>query len=393
MTTYRDRVRETTQSTGTDDYALDGPLAGHQGFLAAFGAVSDVFYCVTDGADWEVGTGTLTSGPDTLARDTVLASSNANAPVIWGPGAKDIFHVLPAVEAEQLGTVVVSDDGGTTRTPVRCVSFEANLTLAIAGDVASVDGPSPGGGGGGALVAGYSIGVEADAVGGVTNGNPLGTWPDSSGNGYDFTEATNPPTYRGADADDGLAYVEFDDTNDVLQAIRGAGDYTGVDLTLFVVCRAEKNPADGGVACFSKSGENMASGFRPFLQTLAANGNLGLTFNGTTFQYSGDLLNSAQWTVVALRADAKLGRALALFVEGGHFSQRDQAATSFTAEAWDRVRLGAQYNNFGAAGGFARCDVRAFYVYESALSDSEVASMLGYLRNKWKADQMTFAHT
>lgn len=96
---FADRVRETTAITGLGTYDLDGAVTGFQGFVAGIADGNTCFYCVEDGTDWEIGQGTVTdAAPDTLSRDTILASSNADAAVDWGAGIKNIFLVNPAAE-------------------------------------------------------------------------------------------------------------------------------------------------------------------------------------------------------------------------------------------------------------------------------------------------------
>jgi hypothetical protein len=97
MTRFADRVKETTTTTGTGTVTLAGAAAGFQTFLAALGA-GPVYYAIVHQAltAWEVGIGTLASGPDTLARTTVLASSNAGAAVNFAAGVKDVFCTAPA---------------------------------------------------------------------------------------------------------------------------------------------------------------------------------------------------------------------------------------------------------------------------------------------------------
>lgn len=97
MPSLADRVKETTLVEGTGSYTLDGATTGYQAFSAAFSNGDTVAYAVEDGTDWEVGEGVLTSGtPWTLARTTILSSSNAGAAVAWGAGVKSIFCTLPA---------------------------------------------------------------------------------------------------------------------------------------------------------------------------------------------------------------------------------------------------------------------------------------------------------
>ena len=95
-----DRVQETTSNAaGTSgSYTLDGAKAGFQSF-AAVGDGNTTYYACTDGTDYEVGIGTYTASGTTLARTTIIESSNSNAAVNWGSTTKDIFVTLPASKA------------------------------------------------------------------------------------------------------------------------------------------------------------------------------------------------------------------------------------------------------------------------------------------------------
>jgi len=94
-----DRVKETSSTTGVSDFALSGAEAGFQSFSAGVGANNTTYYSVTDGTDWEVGLGTLSGDGLTLARTTVLQSSNADAKVNFSAGIKRIFVTYPADKA------------------------------------------------------------------------------------------------------------------------------------------------------------------------------------------------------------------------------------------------------------------------------------------------------
>lgn len=97
MPVLADRVKETTTTTGTGAYDLAGAATGFQAFVAAIGDGKACYYTVEDGTDWEVGIGTVNdASPDTLSRDTILASSNGDAAVNWGAGTKDVFVTIPA---------------------------------------------------------------------------------------------------------------------------------------------------------------------------------------------------------------------------------------------------------------------------------------------------------
>ena len=93
-----ERVRETSPTTGTGTLALLGATIQKRTFVAGVGTGNTTRYCITsgDGINWEVGTGTVTAGtPDTLSRDTVIASSNAGAKISL-VGTSKVFCVLPA---------------------------------------------------------------------------------------------------------------------------------------------------------------------------------------------------------------------------------------------------------------------------------------------------------
>tara|TARA_R100000234_G_scaffold63644_1_gene38705 strand:+ start:6621 stop:7829 length:1209 start_codon:yes stop_codon:yes gene_type:complete len=90
-----DRVKETTTTTGTGTYTLAGAVTGFESF-ASIGNGNTTYYCCTDGTDFEIGVGTYTSSGTTLARTTILQSSNSDNAVSWSSGTRDIFCTQPA---------------------------------------------------------------------------------------------------------------------------------------------------------------------------------------------------------------------------------------------------------------------------------------------------------
>ncbi len=92
-----DRVFETTTTQGTGTLNLVGPQTGFQSFVSGIGDGNECYYVIDDGADWEVGIGTVSAGsPDTLSRDTILESSNSDAAVNWGSGTRNVRISIPA---------------------------------------------------------------------------------------------------------------------------------------------------------------------------------------------------------------------------------------------------------------------------------------------------------
>jgi hypothetical protein len=91
----KNRVKETTSTTGVGSYSLGGAVLGFQSF-ATIGDGNSTWYEVDDGTDWEVGIGVYTQIGTSLTRDKILASSNANLAVNWAVGSKKISNTLPA---------------------------------------------------------------------------------------------------------------------------------------------------------------------------------------------------------------------------------------------------------------------------------------------------------
>jgi hypothetical protein len=96
----KDRVKETTAVTGTGTATLLGAATGYQSF-SAIGNGNTTYYVIAGQgtSEWEVGLGTYTLSGTTLARTTVLASSNAGSLVNFSAGTKDVFCDYPAARS------------------------------------------------------------------------------------------------------------------------------------------------------------------------------------------------------------------------------------------------------------------------------------------------------
>jgi hypothetical protein len=103
-----DRVKETSTTAGTGTIVLAGAVSGYQSF-AVVGNANTTYYTIADqtGANWEVGIGTYYSGNVSLARNTILASSNSNSAVTFGSNTKDVFITYPAEYAVYLNNGIV----------------------------------------------------------------------------------------------------------------------------------------------------------------------------------------------------------------------------------------------------------------------------------------------
>ena len=107
-----DRVKETTTTTGTGTFNLAGAVTGFETFVAGVGDGNTTYYAITlpGTAEFEVGLGTITdASPDTLARTTIISSSNSDSAVNFSAGTKTIFCTLPASK-----TVFLDASGNAT---------------------------------------------------------------------------------------------------------------------------------------------------------------------------------------------------------------------------------------------------------------------------------------
>ena len=128
-----DRIKETTTTTGTGTYTLGGATTGFETFTANLSNGDTTYYCCTDGTDFEVGLGTFTSSGTTLARTTIISSSNSNNAVSWSSGSRDIFCTLP-------GSKAVFKDGSDNVNGTFVGNITGNVTGNVSGTAATVTG-------------------------------------------------------------------------------------------------------------------------------------------------------------------------------------------------------------------------------------------------------------
>jgi hypothetical protein len=117
----KDRVRESSITTGTGTITLSGAYVGFVSFATAVTDGSTVFYCIHNTSpsvedEWEVGYGTYSSG--TLTRDTLYSSSTGSA-INFSAGTKEVFITYPAEAA------VFEDNSGN-------VTVEGKITVGAA---------------------------------------------------------------------------------------------------------------------------------------------------------------------------------------------------------------------------------------------------------------------
>lgn len=118
-----DRIKELSYTVGTGNLGLAGAAVGFSSFASAYNHNAPVIYAVTDGTNYEIGSGVLLRADydngdnityDTLSNRTPIRSSNNNALVSFPPGTKEVYVTYPATHAVMMGSGL-----GNLRVPQR----------------------------------------------------------------------------------------------------------------------------------------------------------------------------------------------------------------------------------------------------------------------------------
>lgn len=198
----KDRVKETATSPGTGSVTLLGASVGFQAF-SVIGNGNTCYYTISDqgGPNWEVGIGTYSTTGPTLARTTVLASSNGGSLTNFNAGTQDVFVTYPAEQgvwldasgnaiglgtpASLVGTNITGTASGlsiggnaATATTAGTVTTNANLT----GMVTSVGNATTVVTNANLTGAVTSVG-NATSLGSFTSANLAGALTDETGSG------------------------------------------------------------------------------------------------------------------------------------------------------------------------------------------------------------------
>ena len=106
-----DRVKQITTSTGTGDIVVSSSVSGFDTFSNVLSNGDTTYIAIVDAANgtWETSLATWTSSTSTLARTTILASSNSGNAVNFASGNKDVFITEPASKSLLEGSSAISN--------------------------------------------------------------------------------------------------------------------------------------------------------------------------------------------------------------------------------------------------------------------------------------------
>jgi len=126
----KDRVKETTSTTGTGTVTLAGASTGFQSF-SVIGDGNTTYYTLVSGNNWEVGLGTYTASGTTLSRDTILESSNSGSAITLS-GTSDVFCTYPAEKSghkDSTNTIYAEQIGASNGILINATTVSANFTV------------------------------------------------------------------------------------------------------------------------------------------------------------------------------------------------------------------------------------------------------------------------
>jgi hypothetical protein len=139
-----DRVRESNIVAGTGPVSLGGAVPGFNPFAAVMQPGSTTWYAIVDNiaGGWEVGVGTYQ--PGSLARTSVLSSSNANQPVPFGGNVCDVFMDIPASWVSSLvaSTALSVTATGSTQADALMVTADLVVCTTVAPGTGIITNPA-----------------------------------------------------------------------------------------------------------------------------------------------------------------------------------------------------------------------------------------------------------
>ena len=226
-------------------------------------------------------------------------------------------------------------------------------------------------------VEGLKLWLKADALTGLSDGDTVTTWADSSGLGNDATQSdgSKKPIYK-VSIINGKPVLRFDGVNDILATAAVANSNDAA--TVIIVAKVTTKTAYGHFVCY---GTNL-SGSWNFRQT-GTTGRLTLS-NGETNIGAGAINDSTPDGTTAdlqgqgfkvLAGDVTSGNLWTIWENGG---EKDTATETFTLSASEVLTVGGRPDL-----GFLNGDIAEVIVFNSALSVSNREGIQTYLGNKY----------
>lgn len=204
------------------------------------------------------------------------------------------------------------------------------------------------------------------------SGDPVGTWKEYYGNGFDITAAADDTTRASYDTTPGYPSVSFDGVNDLLRRASALGLYAAGSVTVMVAFR--DNASQQGTLVQESNSANANSAY----DLIRNNGSV---FNDST-AFIRDDSNTIRFTTTVIKAGAfpgvstdavytitDSGTQLTGYLDGGSGSSQTYSRGTTTI---DRFSLGGRYG----ATSFAKIKIADIAFWSGTLSAPDKAAAL-----------------
>ena len=229
----KDRVKETTITTGTGNFQLQGPASGFRPFNDIGDGNFTYYAVITEAAigEYEIGYGQFNLSTQQITRTTIISSSNSNNIVNFSVGVKEIFCTYPGLRS------VFQQPSGIVDLPVG-----STVNGSLLGGVGPTGPVGPTG-----------------AFGGPTG--PTGIQGDKGGLRYTFSTTT-------VMADPGAGFLRFNNAAiaSVTTIALSANTYEGANLLNYLLTWDDGQPTVKGQVIF-KSNTDVDSTYAVFSLT------------------------------------------------------------------------------------------------------------------------------
>jgi hypothetical protein len=105
-----DRIKEISYTIGTGNMMLSGAANGFSSFGSHYANNSKVFYAITDGTGYEIGSGIFQNSVDDQLIRFPIISTNSNNLVSFDEGLKEVYVTYPATHSVYMGSGIDNND-------------------------------------------------------------------------------------------------------------------------------------------------------------------------------------------------------------------------------------------------------------------------------------------
>jgi hypothetical protein len=288
-----DRVRDTTTTTSTGTITLSGTApTGFQNF-SVIGNGNTTYYTIAGQgtSEWEVGIGTYASSGTTLARTTVLSSSNSGSLVNFSAGTKDVFVTYPSERSVNLSSAALTSGRVTYATTDGLLVDSANLTFNGTTLTANTIGAFTLSGtvaGGGNQINNVSIGTSTPLAGAFTTLSASGAATLSSTLAYGGVTLTNAVTGTGKMVLDTSPTINNQTVTNYVESVVTIGTVTSSNTLSLTNGTVQTATLTASTACtFTMPTATAGKSFMLFLKQAASTGNGSATFTSVKWGTAG----------------------------------------------------------------------------------------------------------